>query len=129
MVKKKGRRPTSGEEMATALDRWDEEGGAQDVALSGVAVNHWVKIKNRKHPAMEQVTQHRRRLAANSFDFGRALRRGSRTGSGCGWGCVLRAASASIAYSSALVLFTISPPVTVETTVARQRCPARRPTD
>jgi hypothetical protein len=24
MVKKKGRRPTSGEEMATALDRWDE---------------------------------------------------------------------------------------------------------
>jgi hypothetical protein len=32
MVKKKGRRPTSGEEMATALDRWDEEGGAQDVA-------------------------------------------------------------------------------------------------
>jgi hypothetical protein len=32
MVKKKGRRPTSVEEMATALDRWDEEGGAQDVA-------------------------------------------------------------------------------------------------
>jgi hypothetical protein len=32
MVKKKGRSPTSGEEMATALDRWDEEGGAQDVA-------------------------------------------------------------------------------------------------
>jgi hypothetical protein len=32
MVKKKGRRPTSGAEMATALDRWDEEGGAQDVA-------------------------------------------------------------------------------------------------
>jgi hypothetical protein len=32
MVKKKGRRPTSGEEMATALDRWDEEGGAQEVA-------------------------------------------------------------------------------------------------
>jgi hypothetical protein len=32
MVKKKGRRPTSGEEMTTALDRWDEEGGAQDVA-------------------------------------------------------------------------------------------------
>jgi hypothetical protein len=32
MIKKKGRRPTSGEEMATALDRWDEEGGAQDVA-------------------------------------------------------------------------------------------------
>jgi hypothetical protein len=32
MVEKKGRRPTSGEEMATALDRWDEEGGAQDVA-------------------------------------------------------------------------------------------------
>src|SRR5215475_771982 len=29
MVKRKGRRPTSGEEMATALDRWDEEGGAQ----------------------------------------------------------------------------------------------------
>jgi hypothetical protein len=32
MVKKKGQRPTSGEEMATALDRWDEEGGAEDVA-------------------------------------------------------------------------------------------------
>jgi len=32
MVKKKGRRPTSGEEMATALDRWDEEGGAQELA-------------------------------------------------------------------------------------------------
>jgi hypothetical protein len=32
MVKKKGRRPTSTEEMATALERWDEEGGAQDVA-------------------------------------------------------------------------------------------------
>lgn len=33
MIKKKGRRPTSGEEMAIALDRWDEEGGAR----SGVA--------------------------------------------------------------------------------------------
>jgi len=32
MAKEKGRRLTSGEEMATALDRWDEEGGAQDVA-------------------------------------------------------------------------------------------------
>lgn len=32
MVKKKGRMPASGEEMATALDRWDEEGGAQEVA-------------------------------------------------------------------------------------------------
>ena len=32
MVKKKGRRLTSGEEIATALDRWDEEGGAQEVA-------------------------------------------------------------------------------------------------
>jgi hypothetical protein len=32
MVKEKGRRPTSGEEMATALDRWDEEGGAQNMA-------------------------------------------------------------------------------------------------
>jgi hypothetical protein len=32
MVKKKSRRSTSGEEMATALDRWDEEGGVQDVA-------------------------------------------------------------------------------------------------
>jgi hypothetical protein len=32
MVKEKGRRPNSGEEMASALERWDEEGGAQDVA-------------------------------------------------------------------------------------------------
>jgi hypothetical protein len=32
MVKKKGRMQTSGEELATGLDRWDEEGGAQDVA-------------------------------------------------------------------------------------------------
>jgi hypothetical protein len=33
MVKKKSRRSTSGEEMATALDCWDEEeGGAQNVA-------------------------------------------------------------------------------------------------
>jgi hypothetical protein len=32
MVKKKGSTPTSGEEMATALARWDGEGGAGDVA-------------------------------------------------------------------------------------------------
>ncbi|WP_161853423.1 hypothetical protein [Bradyrhizobium sp. CCBAU 051011] len=32
MVKKKGRRTAPEEEMATALDRWDEESGAQELA-------------------------------------------------------------------------------------------------
>jgi len=45
-------------------------------------------VKNRKHPAMSRVMERstalrcevcRRRLTANSFDFGRALRRGSRS--------------------------------------------------
>jgi hypothetical protein len=55
---------------------------------------HWVKIKNRQHPAMERVMDMRttslacrRRLAANSFEFGRALRRGVAF---CGVALVLR---------------------------------------